>query len=141
MAILFNIEKNVKINIKLIENYMLDIEINRNDFENYIPFDLCVETPLNKISLNREIPTFTLYELKNLITKTRKIIENKKDEDSYEYFSSEAFFNFKIEYLKEDDIVEIDFWINTSYIGDERLFGFDYGVKFCSNIEQVFIFL
>lgn len=141
MAILFNQEKNVKINIKLKEGYMLDLEKGRDDFENYIPFKLSLKTPLKKVTINNEVPTFTLYELKNLIAQCRLIIESKRDEDKYVYFNSEAFFNFQIEYLEEDDLVEFEFWINVAYIRNKKAFGFDDGVRFCSEPNQVVMFL
>ena len=79
MSTLFNREKNVKINIELIKNDMLDIESNRNDFENYIPFDLCVETPLNKIYKNKYFYSLTLC-----LIKSKRILDIELGETTYE---------------------------------------------------------
>ena len=72
MADIINNENSISLKIQLLDNDYNDIVKDRTDFENYISFDFKL-TVDEKIYSFPDQPTFSLYEIKNLLTNFKKI--------------------------------------------------------------------
>lgn len=59
----------------------------------------------------------------------------------YTFNSSESFFEFKLEVIPEDSVIEIELWINVGSQTMGKISGFDEGVRFVTNKEELNNFL
>lgn len=139
MPIIRNIEKNVMFKLDLLNNRYLDIKKERTDFENWIPFILRLKVGDKVYNYSEEQgATFTIYEIKNLITKLENIValkENSLEFNRYEFSSSEGYFDFVIYDPLEANEVYIEIWINIGLNTEGAMIGYDDGVRFVTTIE------
>lgn len=144
MAVLENDEKNVKLEICFIDIPEYHDEEQRDDFETWIPFILCLTLPDKKYNIEENIrAALSVYEIRNFIKGIESILENleKGNQNIYEFWSIECFFQLKMEVLPEDDIVEIEFWINVANKTNGELYGYNEGVRFVSDKDDLTNFL
>ncbi len=144
MANIINQEGNLELEISLNENDMLDYKFERSDYENWIPFTLCLNIPdrCSTIGENAKA-TLTIFEIENLIQGIKDILVYFENQKKYIYaFSScENFFELKLETIPMDNVIEIELWINVSNQTKGEIYGFDEGVRFVtdkSGLSQFF---
>jgi len=144
MAVLNNDEKNLTLEICFI-NVLEDIyEKPWDDYETWIPFILCLTLPDKKYNIEEDIrATLSVYEIRNLIKGIEKILENlgKGNKNIYEFCSIEFFFRMTMEVLPEDEVVEVELWINVANQTNGKLYGYEEGVRFGSDKEDIVSFL
>lgn len=134
MPKIINIEENILFELNLLNNEYLDIDFLRDDFENWIPFDfsLCIEKEKYNYA-PEDGATFTLYELKNMITGLGDIIGVKRDglkTENFLFHSSEGYFDFKIYDPLEEDLLSIEIWINIGILTQGKSSGYNKGFQF-----------
>lgn len=115
-----------------------------DDYETWIPFTLCLTLPDKKFKIVEDTrATLSVYEIRNLIKGIEKILENleKGNKNIYEFCSIEFFFMMAMEVLPEDEVVEIEFWINVANQTNGKLYGYEEGVRFGSDKEDILSFL
>lgn len=144
MAKIKNLEENIELSICLIDSSDLDYSPQRSDYENWIPFFLKLKLP-NRCSIIGENikATVTLYEIKDFIQGLERVLEYLDAQENYiyEFNSSESFFGIRLEIIPEDNIVEIELWINVGNQSQGEICGFDEGVRFVSNKKEISEFL
>lgn len=133
MAIIKNIEKNAMFELELLSNRYLDIKKGRTNFENWIPFILKLTTYDKVYEYSEEQgATFTLFEIKDFITKLEDIVKLKEQNleiTRYEFSSSEGYFDFIIYDTLEENEAYIEIWMNTALNSEGVIFGYDEGVR------------
>src|SRR5699024_2502221 len=141
MAVLVNEEKNVKINLNFIANSFLDLKHNREDFENWIPFELSLFVEKERYEyLEENGATLTLYEIKNLIYSFDKIVYEKYNDlniEKYEFNSSEGFFDLIVDKTYEEDQVYIEIWMNMGTYSEGMPFGYDKSFKYVVSVDEL----
>lgn len=144
MAVLSNLEKNISIEINLLNNDFLDINTDRSDYQNWIPFTLNVTINGRTLGYSSKVgATFTIFELRNLLEKLDIIINTKKtgkEIDRIELSSSEAYFDIVFYETYENNEVYIELWLNTALISNEDNCGYDEGFRFVSEINNLELF-
>lgn len=134
MPRLNNIENNILLEINLLNNSFLDISDTRGDFENWIPFEFILDVEGDIYSYNDNIgATFTVYEIKNLISNFESIIKGKKNSSSveeFEFYSCEGFFEMIVSDPLEENQVSISIWINIGIMTGGETYGYDKGFRF-----------
>lgn len=144
MAVLKNDVKNLTLEICFI-NVLEDIyEKTWDDYETWIPFTLCLTLPDKKFNIVEDTrATLSVYEIRNLIKGIEKILESleKGNKNIYEFCSIEFFFMMTMEVLPEDEVVEIEFWINVANQTNGKLYGYEEGVRFGSDKKDILSFL
>ena len=53
----------------------------------------------------------------------------------------EAFFELKLETVPEDNVIEMEIWINVGNQTNGRLYGYDEGIRFISEEKSIIQFL
>ncbi len=56
---------------------------------------------------------------------------------SYTFNSSESFFELRLEAIPEDNVIEIELWINLGSQTNGKISGFDEGVRFVTRKEEL----
>lgn len=144
MIMLQNIENNILIEFQFVINSLLDIDFNRDDFENWLPFILRISTPTRNIIIDESIgATMTVYEIKDFIKGTENLLKYTKSTKSsrYQYCNSENYFEISFEYLNEDDFYELEIWANMGECTRGILYGYDEGLRFEVEREQQYNFV
>lgn len=144
MAELKNSEKNLTIEINLNNNNLLDFDINRSDYENWIPFYLSVNMPNKSIVIDDNVKaTMTFFELKNLIQGLENVLVYLERQENYiyDYNNSESFFELKLEVIPEDGVIETEIWVNIGSLTKGEFFGYDEGVRLITSKEELKKFL
>lgn len=140
MAKLQNKENNIYLNINLLNNNYLDIQLSRQDFENWIPFEFIFNIEGKEYIYEPEMgSTFSLYEVQNLITKFEQISEAKlckKSFEKFEFSSSECYFDIVVYDPLEDNEIYIELWINIATISNGKSSGFDKGFRFVVTLDS-----
>lgn len=144
LANILNLERNLKFEICLEENDMFDYRPERCDYENWIPFTLHLNLP-NRCSMIDESTkaTMTVFEIKKLIKGIENVLihlENQKN-CIYSFNCSESFFDLKLETILEDNVIEIELWINVGNQTNGMIHGYDDGVRFVTGIDELNKFL
>jgi len=132
MPKLNNIEGNILLEINLLNNDFLDVDEERQDSENWIPFEFVLNVPREKYVYTPDMgATFSVYEIKSLIEKFEQIAENKLSKKSFEKFefsSSESYFDIIVDDPLEDGEIYMEIWLNIGTITDGELSGYDKGL-------------
>lgn len=143
MAKIVNLEGNLEFEIWLKRNDMLDYN-SKSDYENWIPFTLCLILP-DRISRIEESvkAAMTAFEIKNLLNGIEHVLVHleRRKKCIYTFNSSESFFELKLEVIPEDSVIEIELWINVGSQTMGKISGFDEGVRFVTNKEELNNFL
>lgn len=144
MAFIINLEKNLRLEIRFKENQLFDYDVQRTDYENWIPFTLGLTLPKRSIIIDDAAnATMTVYEINNLIHGIESILEKleRQSDSTYEFYSSESFFGLKFEIIPEDVVVEVELWINVGNQTKGKVYGYDEGVRFVSSDKMLMDFL
>lgn len=144
MALITNLENNLRLEISFKENNLFDYNMQRTDYENWIPFILSLTLPKRSIIIDETVnAAMTVYEIKNLICGIENILENleKKNNFIYECYSSESFFGLKLETIPEDAAVEVELWINVGNQTGGEVYGYDEGIRFATSDKMLMNFL
>src|SRR5699024_7893100 len=141
MATFVNKENNVKVILNLLANSFLDLKHNREDFENWIPFELSLFVEEERYEyLEENGATLTLYEIKNLIYSFDNIVNEKYKDlniEKYEFNSSEGFFELIVDETYEEDQVYIEMWINMGTYSNGMSFAYDKGFRFVISVTEL----
>lgn len=118
--------------INLLANEYLVIDSEKDDYENWIPFSFKIHAQNeNAIEFPEEIgPTFSLEELKYLISSLKEIVNQKsqgKIIKPYEFGTLERYFTLNIYDTHETDELYIDVWIIVSKYTHGAVYGYDKG--------------
>lgn len=144
MAVLCNLEKNISIELNLLNNDFLDINTDRSDYQNWIPFTLNVTINGRTLGYSSKVgATFTIFEARNLLEILDAIINTKKKGekiDRIELSSSEAYFDIVFYETFENNKVYIELWLNTALISNGDNYGYDEGFRFVSEIDNLELF-
>ncbi|HCC07102.1 MAG TPA: hypothetical protein DEP72_02895 [Clostridiales bacterium] len=136
-----NIENNIIFEINLLKNDYLDVDLSRDDFENWVPFQLLLKVEKEEYSYKKESgATFSLYELKKLIKNIQELVVNKKsgcEVDRFEFSSAEAYFDIIFIDSKEEDSIILEVWINVGSLTNGELYGYDKGFRFVVYIKDL----
>lgn len=138
-----DLEGNLEFEIWLIKNEMLDYNLKRSDYENWIPFTLRLNLP-NRVSLIEEDAkaTMTIFEIENMIHGIENVLGHLECREKciYTFNSSESFFELKLEAIPEDNVIEIELWINVGSQTKGKIYGFDEGVRFIISKDELYNF-
>jgi len=144
MPKLNNIEGNILLEINLLNNDFLDVDEERQDSENWIPFEFVLNVPREKICLYAWYgATFSVYEIKSLIEKFEQIAENKLSKKKlWEIWisSSESYFDIIVDDPLEDGEIYMEIWLNIGTITDGELSGYDKGFRFVVKLDHIYRF-
>lgn len=134
MAEMFNIEKNISFVINLLNNELLDVEISRDDIQNWIPFEFLLNVNGEEYNyLTKDGATFSLFELKRLLYGFQDIINQKKNGQNigkFEFCSFENFFDIILSDPLEENMVSIEIWVNIGTLTNGKSFGYNKGFQF-----------
>ena len=85
----------------------------------------------------------TVYEINKLISGFESILQNlqQQKETIFKFYSTEAFFELKLETVPEDNVIEMEIWINVGNQTNGRLYGYDEGIRFISEEKTIIQFL
>lgn len=144
MPRIMNTEKNILLEVNLLSNPYLDIDFSREDFENWIPFDLNICIEEERYSYNPESgATFTLYELSSLITQLNNIIKLKSEKSEIKkvlFSSSEGYFDLTIYDPLEENLVGLEVWINMGTLTQGKSCGYNKGIQFDAQLKEIKVF-
>lgn len=144
MPLMENLEKNILLEINLVNNSQLDIKTSRSDIENWVPFTFLFEVLQDKYVYDEKAKaTFTLYEIKKLVSEFKKIIhlkQNNQSFDTFKFFNLESNFGLNIYDPLEENEIGIDVWINMGTYTNGKIHGFNKGFSFEVSLESLFQF-
>lgn len=133
-------EGNVSLELNIIDNNFLDVQFSRQDYENWIPFEFVLNVGGERYAYIPDMgATFTVYEIKNLITKLEQIANSKifkKSFDKFEFSSTERYFDLIIYDPLEDEEIYIEIWINMGTITNGKVSGYDKGFRFIVKLDS-----
>lgn len=140
MSKMYNTENNISFEVNLLNNSFLDIDSSRGDFENWIPFEFSLHVEGEEYNYLPEVgATFTLYELRNLISKCEDYINKKRnvfEVEKYEFCSSEGYFDIIISDPIEENLLSIEIWINIGSLTNGKSFGYNKGFRFDVQLDH-----
>jgi hypothetical protein len=140
MAKIYNDENNICIEMNLFKNHSLDIEELRDDFENWIPFELLIIVEDETIGYDQDADAaFSVRELKDLITNFDNVIKTKLNKEfirPYEFYSCEAYFGIVVYDPMEEDLLYMDFWLNMGSLTNGKSSGYQKGFRFVVSLAS-----
>jgi hypothetical protein len=144
MPKIFNTEKNISLEVNLLNNAFLDIDSSREDFENWIPFEFTLNVEKENYNYLPQVgATFTLYELRNCIINFEDSIDRKRNgfkAERYEFYSSEGYFDIIISNPLEENLLSIEIWINIGSLTNGESFGYNKGFRFDVQLDDFNLF-
>lgn len=136
MAYIKNLDENVELKIILLSN----IEKGSNDSETWIEAQLEVDATTFKLQGDESIDmTLNIFEIKQLEEKIHKLIDcvDKENCNRFEFTNLESNFELRMELIAEDEVIEMELWINTANRTNGRIYGYDEGLRFVASIDEV----
>lgn len=136
MAYLINLEGNVEFDLELGK----ELEIGNSDHETWIPGILKLSSETKNMEIGKEINfTLNVYEVKQLIEGINNLISCLEDKEScsFSFCNLESNFELKLDNILEDEVVEIELWINVANQTKGRISGYDEGIRFIADKEGV----
>lgn len=143
MAYIYNLEKNAYYKLEFINNEMLEINNIKSDKEKWIPFIMSLHSPTKVSEISEESrATMTFYEINNLINGIDIILDclKKQKKYSFNFCCIETFFEIRLENIIEDDVVEVEVWINLGTQTNGSIYGYDEGIRFVTSERELDIF-
>lgn len=134
MAYLINREGNVEFVLELGK----ELEIGNSDHETWMPSVLKLSSETKNIEIGKDINfTLNVYEVKQLIKGINKLIRYFEDKEnfSFSFCNMESNFELKFDNILEDEVVEIEIWINAANRTEGRIYGYDEGIRFIADKE------
>jgi hypothetical protein len=145
MAKLVNLGEDICLKLNLINSDKLDIDLKRDNRENWIPFELDFHSKDERFSYNQDFgATFTLYEIEDLLKNISLIINDKtinKKFTNYEFYCLEGYFGVVIYDSYEANEIYIDFWVNMGTYTQTSSYAYDKGYRFLVNTNALFDFI
>ncbi|MFD1884162.1 WapI family immunity protein [Paenibacillus wenxiniae] len=141
MFVLQNPEKTITLSLNLNNNKFLDINLEREDFENWVPFVFHLDIDHARLSyVEEDGATFSLYELKRLLVDIEAILQRKHaglEIERYEFSSCECYFDMVFYDTLEEGFVYMEVWINIGSHSNGQSFGYDKGVRFVASLSEL----
>lgn len=136
MAYLINREGNVEFVLELGK----DLEIGKSDHETWMPSVIKLSSETKNIEIGKDINfTLNVYEVKQLLKGINKLIRCLEDKEScsFSFCNMESNFELKFDNILEDEVVEIEIWINVANQTEGHIYGYDEGIGFIADKEGV----
>lgn len=142
MPKILNTESNVEIEINLMNNSHLDLDNSREDFMNWIPFNLKVSEGNMILTYSRDVLlSFSERELKYLFVNLNRIVEIKSKgeliEAPFEFTSSENLFDLDIYETGEENLIYFEIWFDMGVLTNGTIYGFSKGIKFIVELDML----
>lgn len=142
MAKLINDERNIVLEINLINDERVDIDNSRPDYQNWIPFEFKINIQDEILEYSPMVAlTFSIGELKYLTKELCKIISIKEQKQqltkSFEYTSSEYLFDITLYETGEIELIYVDMWFDMGSLTNGQVFGFSKGIRFLVRVEDL----
>ena len=146
MPKLKNIHNNIVLEINLLKNERFDVKVDRDDFENWIPFELglYIESSEKYIYPKEDGSTFSLEDLKRMALLFESIIKDKsekKDIKRVQWGPTEYYFAMYLYDTYEENEINIEFWIIVGELTKGKSHGYDRGFQFSVSVEALRNFL
>lgn len=142
MVKLTNRENNIVMEINLIKDERFDVEADRPDFENWIPFtfDFTVEEKEIYSYTEEHGATFSAEDIKFMITRFERAIEDKSKGIELKrigWAPIEMYFNMELyESYKQNEIC-FEIWITVGTLTDGKSQGYNRGFEFFVTTEAL----
>lgn len=136
MAYLCNLDGNVKFVLELGK----ELERGNSEHETWIPSVIKLSSETKNIEIGKDINfTLNVYEVKQLIKGINKLIRCFEDKEScsFSFCNMESNFELKFDNILEDEVIEIELWINIANQTKGRIYGYDEGIRFIADKEGV----
>ena len=136
MAYIRNLDENVEMKIVLLS----DIEKGRSDSETWLRALLEVHSTTLKLYGDESVNmTLNVFEIKQFEKKMKKLIGgvDKENCTRLEFTNLESNFELRMELIAEDEVLEIELWVNTANRTNGRIYGYDEGLRFVASIDEV----
>ncbi|MDE6744283.1 MAG: hypothetical protein K2J95_10440 [Lachnospiraceae bacterium] len=136
MAYLINSEGNVEFVLELGKEY----EMGNSDHETWMPGVLRLSSETKNVEMGKDINfTLNVYEVKQLVKGINNLIScfGEKESSSFSFCNMESNFELKFDNILEDEVIEIEVWINIANQTKGNIFGYDEGIRFIANKEKV----
>ena len=136
MANLSNLDETVNIIIKLCSVY----DEGKTAHETWLRTELSIFSKTINIEIGNNIGLMVnLYEAEELLRELQSLVDAyyRKEKQDITFCNNEMNFDFNMELLLEDDVVEIEMWINTANRTKGDIYGYDEGIRFVSGINQL----
>jgi hypothetical protein len=141
MANLENEERNISLSIDLINNKFLDVDLQREDYENWIPFILSLNLENESYNYSEASgAALTIYEIERLLSLIEEMIEKKENNrviEKYEFSSSECYFDLIFFDTFEVNLIYVEVWINIGSYTEGETFGYDKGFRFVVDLNSL----
>ena len=140
LASIINLEGNLKFELCFLRNDMFDYRPERSNFENWVPFILCLNLP-NRYTIIGESSKaiMTIFEVDKLINGVKSVLSHVKTRKNgiYMFNSSEGYFELKLETIPVDNVIEFELWINVGIQTKGEIYGYDEGVRFVTGTNAL----
>lgn len=136
MAYLINLEGNVK----FVLEFGKELEKGNSDHETWMPSVLKLSSETKNIEIGKDINfTLNVYEVKQLVKGINNLISclEQKENCSFSFCNLESNFELKFDNIIDDEVIEIEVWINVANQTEGRIFGYDEGIRFIADKEGV----
>lgn len=146
MAKLTNKENNIVIELNLIKGERFDVEIGRNDFENWIPFtfNLTVEGKEVYSYTEENYATFSMQDIKFMITRFECAIEDKSkgiELKNIGWAPIEMYFNIELYETYEENEIGFEIWIRVAPLTNGKSRGYERGFDFSVTTDSLKSFI
>ena len=146
MAKLTNKENNIVMEINLIKGERFDVEIDRNDFEDWIPFtfDFTVEEKEVYSYTEEHHATFSMEDIKFMITRFECAIEDKSKGVELKrvgWALIEMYFNMELYEPYEENKVGFEIWISVGPLTNGKSHGYSRGFDFWVTTDSLKSFI
>ena len=145
MPTINNVDNNISLEISLENNEYLDLDISREDFENWIPFILQLKIEDESYEYVSESgATFSLHEIEQFIFQLKNIIALKEQgrfEQQYSFYCSEGFFQLILSEPLEVGILTTEIWLNMGVLTKGFSYGYDKGFRFVISVGALKTFV
>lgn len=136
MAYLINLEGNVKFVLELGK----ELETGNSDHETWMPGVIKLSSGTKNVEIGKDSNfTLNVYEVKQLVKGINNLISclEKKESSSFSFCNLESNFELKFDNIIDDEVIEIEVWINVANQTKGRIYGYDEGIRFIADKEGV----
>lgn len=146
MPKLINDENNIILEINLVKGELFDVEIDRDDFENWIPFvfNFIIEGKEFYSYEEESGSTFSFYEIKRMITGFESIIKDKCNRielKRFDWGQIENYFSISLYETYEENLIGFELWIYVAPLTNGKSHGYDRGFDFLVTIDSLKAFI
>lgn len=141
MPLLRSIRGDVSFQLNFLKTSFFVYDSTKNDIENWLPIYFSCTVGNETYSVSPDVnPTLNLFEIKNMLTKFRKVIETKKRGEIINLISISTYeFYYEIELFdpNEDDEIGVVLWIFEATRTNGELSGFERGFRYYVSLETL----